>query len=116
MIFEGDLRKQVGFSPSVECDQVYEERQVYGEPGLPAIIDISAKKKKTEEDKILLEKQKNPPNSPLEKDFDKKPSQEEVVEPVTTSIIVGDKSVEIPSATLAMGANPIRKTVEDEQV
>ena len=89
---------------------------MYGEPGLPAIIDISAKKKKTEEDKILLEKQKNPPNSPIEKDFDKKPSQEEVVEPVTTSIIVGDKSVEIPSATLAMGANPIRKTVEDEQV
>ena len=35
---------------------------------------------------------------------------------MTTSIIVGDKSVEIPSATLAMGANPIRKTVEDEQV
>ena len=29
---------------------------MYGEPGLPAIIDISAKKKKTEEDKILLEK------------------------------------------------------------
>ena len=64
LVIEGDQRRHELFDPSITMEEVFEERQVYGEPGLPAVVDIGTKRKKTEEDRIMHEKMRAPPNTP----------------------------------------------------
>ena len=117
LVIEGDQRRNELFDPLITIDEVFEERQIYGEPGLPAVVDISMKRKKTEEDRIMHEKMRAPPNTPRDSKQSKTIAEgEEFVEEKKTEMVIGGQTFEVNQSTLAGGANPIRKTADDQKV
>ena len=54
--------------PNLDIDDVYSEQHMFP-GGLPAVMDVENKKRFTEEEKLMIEFQKNPPSSPRPKEM-----------------------------------------------
>lgn len=75
---------------------MYLESEIFP-AGLPEVVDLDQKKRKTEEEKLAIEAHKNPPNSPFPKDtVTKRSAKERLFPEPKVEFQLGDAKIMMP--------------------